>query len=101
MDIDFHYFATYVASRFAGYSKDQSKIISSSAQMIDENARHNLLGKPGDTTGVRGVPDDFEIRMNVVVLLSGTLLTHVLGMESMLTTKVYRLLPYSLNETFA
>ena len=64
MDIDFHYFATYVASRFAGYSKDQSKIISSSAQMIDENARHTLLGKPGDTTGVRGVPDDFEIRMN-------------------------------------
>ena len=64
MDIDFHYYATYVASRFAGYSEDQSKIISSSAQMIDENARHTLLGKPGDTTGVRGVPDDFEIRIN-------------------------------------
>jgi hypothetical protein len=59
----FHYFATYVASRFVGYDKKEAKLIASSAQMIDENARHTLLSKPNKYyTGTRGLPDDFEIR---------------------------------------
>lgn len=63
MDIDFHYFATYVASRFVGYNKEDAKVIASSAQMIDENARHTLLSEPSKFfTGTRGLPDDFEIR---------------------------------------
>lgn len=37
MDIDFHYHATYVAARFAGYSEKDALIIGTAAQMIDEN----------------------------------------------------------------
>ncbi|WP_224250284.1 DUF6765 family protein [Hyalangium gracile] len=37
MDIDFHYHATYVAARFAGYSEREALIIATAAQMIDEN----------------------------------------------------------------
>jgi hypothetical protein len=37
MDIDFHYHATYVAARFAGYSYDEAHVIGSAAQVIDEN----------------------------------------------------------------
>lgn len=63
MDIDFHDYATYVAARFAGYAPKQALTIATSAQMIDENGRHVLVdGSVGKTTGVMGVPDDFEIR---------------------------------------
>ncbi|MFN5745840.1 MAG: DUF6765 family protein [Methylococcaceae bacterium] len=38
MDIDFHYFATYAAARFAGLDGRRALTIATSAQMIDENA---------------------------------------------------------------
>lgn len=62
MDIDFHYYATYVAARFAGYPKKDALTIATSAQMIDENSRHVLVDKPGNTTGLMGFPDDFKLR---------------------------------------
>jgi hypothetical protein len=37
VDIDFHYHATFVAARFAGFSWEDAKIIGTTAQMIDEN----------------------------------------------------------------
>jgi hypothetical protein len=63
MDIDFHYYATYVAARFAGYTAREAMLVASSAQMIDENGRHVLTAGTGrDAGGVVGLPDDFEIR---------------------------------------
>lgn len=63
MDIDFHYYATYVAARFAGYPKEDALTIATSAQMIDENSRHVLVGKTSQyTTGLMGFPDDFQLR---------------------------------------
>ena len=63
MDIDFHYYATYVAARFAGYPANHATVIASAAQSIDENGRHVLVDDSvGMTTGLTGVPDDFEIR---------------------------------------
>ena len=43
MDIDFHYHATYVAARFAGFSASEAETIGSAAQMIDENSNHVLI----------------------------------------------------------
>ena len=43
MDVDFHYYATFVAARLAGYSADESLVIATSAQMIDENAHHSVF----------------------------------------------------------
>lgn len=63
MDIDFHYFATYAAARLAGYSGKDALVVATSAQMIDENGRHVLVSDSiGMTTGLLGMPDDFEIR---------------------------------------
>ena len=63
MDIDFHYYATYVAARFAGYTGAESLTIANSAQMIDENGRHALVSDSVSmTTGLKGIPDDFELR---------------------------------------
>lgn len=45
MDVDFHYYATFVAARLAGYSADESLVIATSAQMIDENAHHTVFEK--------------------------------------------------------
>jgi len=63
MDIDFHYYATYVAARFAGYPAQDALTMAISAQMIDENARH-VVKQDVDwfTYGIKGVPDDFELR---------------------------------------
>jgi len=62
MDIDFHYYATYVAACFAGYPEKDALVIASSAQMIDENSRHVLVKKTGVTSGLMGFPDDFKLR---------------------------------------
>ncbi|MEY3288174.1 MAG: hypothetical protein RLZZ419_416 [Pseudomonadota bacterium] len=62
MDIDFHYYATYVAACFAGYPEKDALTIATSAQMIDENSRHVLVKKTGDATGLMGFPDDFKLR---------------------------------------
>ncbi|MEN9897653.1 MAG: hypothetical protein RLZZ66_1302 [Pseudomonadota bacterium] len=43
MDVDFHYHATYVAARFAGYSHNRAVTIATSAQMIDENNAHTIF----------------------------------------------------------
>jgi hypothetical protein len=37
VDIDFHYHATFVAARYAGFSWEDARIIGTTAQMIDEN----------------------------------------------------------------
>ena len=65
MDIDFHYFATYAAARFAGYGASDALKVATSAQMIDENARHTLKSKVERSflrMGIMGLPDDFSIR---------------------------------------
>jgi hypothetical protein len=43
MDVDFHYHATYVAARFAGYNHNRAVTIATSAQMIDENNAHTIF----------------------------------------------------------
>jgi len=57
MDIDFHYCATYVAARKAGFNPDEALVIARSAQMVDENARGvvddkivRMAGETGDYT---------------------------------------------------
>jgi hypothetical protein len=39
---DFHYYGTYVAARYAGYSTDESQIIAHAAQYVDDSV-HKLL----------------------------------------------------------
>jgi len=66
MDIDFHYYATYLAACLAGYDSKRALTIATSAQMIDENSRHVLVkDKVGMTTGLRHIPDDFELRRGI------------------------------------
>ena len=54
MNAGFHYYATYVAARFAGHSSNESITIARAAQYIDESSasliKSELLGiKPGST----------------------------------------------------
>lgn len=42
MDIDFHYYGTYVAACYAGYSTDEAQIIAHAAQYVDDSV-HKLL----------------------------------------------------------
>ena len=58
MDIDFHFWATYTAARFADLEHQRAWKIASSAQMVDENA----LGALG---GARYKPDDSHFRGKV------------------------------------
>lgn len=51
MDIDFHYFATYAAAQFAGFSGSRALTIATSAQMIDENALGEAGGSSTNTPG--------------------------------------------------
>jgi hypothetical protein len=44
MDIDFHYYATYVAAITAGYSEQEATTIAHAAQYIDDNDSSKLLG---------------------------------------------------------
>lgn len=37
MNMDFHYYATYLAARVAGYEKEEAKIIAYAAQYVDES----------------------------------------------------------------
>lgn len=36
MDVDFHYYATYAAARFAGWERTEAQTIAYSAQFVDE-----------------------------------------------------------------
>ena len=54
MNADFHYYATYVAARFAGHSSNESITIARAAQYVDESSasliKSELLGvNPGFT----------------------------------------------------
>lgn len=54
MNAGFHYYATYVAARFAGHSSNESITIARAAQYIDESSasliKSELLGvNPGST----------------------------------------------------
>ena len=66
MDIDFHYHATYVAARFAGFSASEAETIGSAAQMIDENSNHVLIKEKKDRSDWTGAgsttADEFHIR---------------------------------------
>ena len=37
MNMDFHYYATYLAARVAGYEKEEAKTIACAAQYVDES----------------------------------------------------------------
>ena len=52
MDIDFHFWATYTAARFADLNHERAMRIASSAQMVDENALGAIgAGVKKDETG--------------------------------------------------
>lgn len=42
MDMDFHYYGTYVAARLAGYTFDESKTIAYAAQYVNDSSREKL-----------------------------------------------------------
>lgn len=49
MDIEFHFYITYILSRKAGYSKDDAYIIAYSSQYTDDNTHHYYVNyKDGD-----------------------------------------------------
>jgi hypothetical protein len=43
MDIDFHYYATYVAALLAGYSKDEAVTIAHAGEYVDDSDNSRLL----------------------------------------------------------
>lgn len=43
MDIDFHYYATYVAARVAGYANKDAYIIAHAAQYVDVSDYFNMI----------------------------------------------------------
>lgn len=43
MNIDFHYYGTYVAARIAGYSYEDASIIAHSAQYVDDSEESRLV----------------------------------------------------------
>lgn len=74
MNLDFHYYASNLAARFAGFSKEEALIISKSAEFVDYYSREQvirvLLGKSVATT----TQDAFEkyIDESMLVLQSDT-----------------------------
>ncbi|KPU43505.1 hypothetical protein OXPF_29460 [Oxobacter pfennigii] len=43
MNLDFHYYGTYMAARVAGYSKEEAQIICYAAQLVDDNTIHTQI----------------------------------------------------------
>ena len=43
MDIEFHYYITYLTALKAGFKKQEAKIIATSAQLVDDNVEFNLI----------------------------------------------------------
>lgn len=43
MDIEFHYYITYLTALKAGFKKQEAKIIATSAQLVDDNVEVNLI----------------------------------------------------------
>ena len=41
MNMDFHYYATYLAARVAGYEKEEAKTIAYAAQYVDERSEEH------------------------------------------------------------
>jgi hypothetical protein len=59
MNIDFHYYGTYVAARFAGYSYNEATTIAHAAQYVDDSCEKRLF---------RDKITDFELIPTVHVL---------------------------------
>jgi hypothetical protein len=57
MDVDFHYYATYYASRIAGFSFEDAKVIAYCAQLIDDNAPRALAPTLGSENKEITPPD--------------------------------------------
>ena len=47
MDIDFHYYATFVAAVVAGYNQDEAAAIAHNAQYVDDSTPDRILHKAG------------------------------------------------------
>lgn len=47
MRIDFHYYATYVAARLAGYELDEAQTIAHAAQYVDDSNKEMLINEEG------------------------------------------------------
>lgn len=43
MNIDFHYYGTYLAASYAGYNAKEAEIIAHAAQLVDDCTIHNLI----------------------------------------------------------
>lgn len=43
LDIEFHYYITYLVALKAGFNKEESKIIATSAQLVDDNVEVNYI----------------------------------------------------------
>ena len=46
MDIEFHYYITFILSRKAGYSADDAYTIAYSSQYTDDNKKHYYVNYP-------------------------------------------------------
>ena len=57
MDLDYHYSAMYVLSRWAKFGSANSQIIATSCQLVDDNFDENPLSDAGeDEDNARGDP---------------------------------------------
>lgn len=62
MNIDFHYYGTYVAACLAGYSKDEAQIIAHAAQYVDDSTdgKHRLIAKGENGIDIQPIPTCHE-----------------------------------------
>ena len=70
MDIDFHYFATYAAARFAGLDGRRALTLATAAQMIDENSLGSVGGMASDSklwSYYKKIPIKTEINGNHII----------------------------------
>lgn len=45
MNLDFHYYATYIAARLVGYSKNEAETIAHAAQYVDDSTPSRVINK--------------------------------------------------------
>lgn len=48
MNLDFHYYGTFVAARFAGYTHEESELIAHAAQYVDDSENSTLKNNKGE-----------------------------------------------------
>lgn len=84
MDIEFHYYMTYIIARKAGFSSDDSYIIAYSSQYTDDNTEHLYINQ--------GTPDEYESYISQTVNILKP------QKELMRIYPVFHFLPGSLNE---